>query len=170
VSDVSQLIDAALYNGAGSGGAPLGVFGITGFTNAGTVAGTAIAASNLYGMVESYELSYGNGDSAVWMLHPTTAKRIRLMEDTAGQLVLEPSLAKGIPATILGIPYVVTVNAPSTALLLADRQQLAVGRAPAHVTILDQTFADYGQIGISVSARYDVKALNAAALIKLTLS
>jgi HK97 family phage major capsid protein len=171
VGRVAQLVDNALFNGGtATTGSPIGVFNMTGFTNAGTVAGTALAPSDLYGMQEDYSLAYGDESTAIWMVHPSNMTRVRLMEDTAGQRVLQPSLAQGVPNQILGVPYVVTTHAPATSIVLADRNQLAVGRAPASVTILDQTFADYGQIGIRVSARYDVKALNAAAIVKLTIT
>lgn len=171
VGRVAQLVDAALYNGGtATTGSPIGVFQMSGYTNAGTVAGTALAASDLYGMQEQYALAYGEEGSALWMAHPTTMKRIRLMEDAAGQRVLQPSLAQGAPATILGVPYVVTTHAPNDALVLVDRNQLAIGRAPASVTVLDQTFADYGQVGVRVQARYDVKPRNAEAIVKLHIS
>lgn len=172
VGRVAQLIDSALFNGGtATTGSPVGVFQMTGYTNAGTVAAASAALGTaLYDMQEDYALAYGDPSSAIFMAHPTVIKNIRLLEDTQGQRVLQPSLAAGAPSTILGVPYVVSTHASSSALVLCDRQQLAIGRAPASVTVLDQTFADYGQIGIRVSARYDVKALNAAAIVKLHLT
>jgi HK97 family phage major capsid protein len=168
---VGALVDAALYNGGtATTGSPVGIFQMTGFTNAGTAAGTALAPSNLYDMQEDYSLAYGSESSAIWMMHPTTLKYIRLMEDTAGQRVLQPSLAQGAPSTILGMPYVVTSHAPTTALALVDRAQLAIGRAPASVTVLDQTFADYDITALRVVVRYDIQPRNAAAIVKLTIT
>lgn len=171
VSRVAQKIDYALYQGGtATAGSPIGLFNMTGFTNAGTVAGTALAPSHLYGMQEQYSLTFSAEESAIWVMHPTVHKIVRLMEDTAGQRVLQPSLAAGAPSTLLGTPYRVTSYAPASALALFDRNQLAVGRAPASVQILDQTFADSGQVGVSVRARYDVKALNPTAIVKKTLT
>lgn len=169
---VSALVDNALFQGGtATTGSPVGIFNMTGYTNSGTVtAATSAMGTALYDMQEDYALAYGNEASAVWLAHPTTIRNIRLVEDRQGQRVLQPSLAQGTPNQILGVPVVISAHCKSTELILCDRNQIAVGRAPASVTVLDQTYADYDQIGLRVTARYDVKALNAASIVKLTLT
>jgi HK97 family phage major capsid protein len=172
VSDVSRILDAAMWNGGtATTGSPVGLCQMTGFTNAGTTAGTALTSTHLFDMQESYMVAQASDASAVWAMSPKTFGLVRKMSDNYGARVLAPSLAAGAPGTLLGNPYVVTTHVPDTALVLYDRDQIAVGMDDrASVKILDQTFADYGLVGISVSARYDVKALNAAAIVKRTLT
>ena len=168
---IAQLVDNALFNGGtATTGSPIGVFNMAGVSSAGTTAGTSLVSSDLFEMQEDYYTNYGVEASALWMMSPQTHKFVRLMSDNYGARVLAPSLAAGAPSTILGMTYVVSTHCPNTALILADRNQLAVGRAPASVTILDQAFASADIIGIRVSSRYDVKPLNPAAIIKKVLT
>ncbi|MDP1879086.1 MAG: phage major capsid protein [Actinomycetota bacterium] len=168
---VSALVDTALWSGGtATTGSPIGLTNMTGFTNAGTAASTAIVSSDLFAMDEKYQLAFADDSRAHWAMSPTTFKRIRLMSDNYGARVLAPALSEGAPSTILGHPYTVTSFVPDTALVLFDKSKIATGRAPASVTVLDQTYADYDIVGIRVTARYDVQPLNAAAIVKLTLT
>ncbi len=171
VTNLSKTLDAALWNGAGTAGAPLGLFGFTGFTNAGSVAGTALASADLFNMDEKYQLAFSSASAARWGISPANFTRIRKMTDNYGARILQPSLAEGAPSTILGYPYTVSAHIPDTAIALFDKDQVAVGMdTNASITILDQTYADYDQVGIRVIARYDVKPLNVASVVKLTIS
>ena len=53
--------------------------------------------------------------------------------------------------------------------MLADFSQIAVARdmAPS-VTVLRERYADYDEQALRVVARYDVKPLNAEAVVKIT--
>lgn len=172
VSDVTRVLDSALWAGStATTGSPIGLFSMTGFTNAGTVAGTALASGDLFDMEADYLTASADEASAVWALSPTNFTRIRKMTDNYGARVLQPSLAEGAPGTLLGKPYVVSTHIPDTAIALFDRNQIAVGMdSRASITVLDQTFADYDQTAYRVTARYDVKPLNAAAIVRLAIS
>lgn len=171
VSDVSRILDSAMWNGAGTAGAPLGVAKITGFTNAGTVAGTALSSGDLFDMDTSYMSAYADESMAHWALSPASFARVRKLTDNYGSRILQPSLAVGAPGTILGHPYTVTTHVPDTSILLFDRSQIAVGMDNrASITVLDQTYAENDLVGLRVTARYDVAALNAASIVKKTLT
>lgn len=171
VSDVTRVLDAAMWNGAGSAGAPLGMVGFAGSTNAGTVAGTALASGDLFDVQEVAMDAYLDLPRLTWAMSPANFTRIRKMTDAYGGRVMQPSLAAGAPGTILGSGYVVSTHIPDTAILLFDRSQVAVGMdSRASITILDQTYADYDQVGIRVVARYDTAAMNPTAVVKLTIS
>lgn len=165
---VGQLVDNALWaGGTATAGSPIGLFNMTGFTNAGTAAGTAITASTLVDMDASYRSVYADAASGVWAMSPASWAHVQKID---GDFLLQPALSEGAPERLLGKPVVVTKRAPDTAIALFDKNRLAVGRAPATVTILDQTYADYDVIGIRVTARYDVKPLDPTAIVKLTVS
>jgi len=165
-SDIARILDAALWNGAGTAGAPLGIAKFTGVTSAGTAIG-ALTVNVLYDMQEASLEAFVPVGSTTWAMSPANLTRVRKLEDSTGQKFLQPSLSQGAPATLLGNPYVVTSHLPDTAILLFDRQQVAVGMDDrASITILDQTYANYDEVGIRVTARYDTAALNPTAIVK----
>lgn len=56
----------------------------------------------------------------------------------------------------------------TTTVVLADFGQIAVAREQSPtVSVLDQTYADYDQVALRVTARFDAKPLNAAAITHL---
>lgn len=173
VTDTAWAVDRALWQGStATTGSPTGLFSMTGFVNAGTVAGTAISSGDLIDMTTSYLSAYADESSAVWAISPTNLGRVRKLTDDYGQRILQPSLADGRPNTILGYPYVVTAHVPDSAIALYDKNQIAVGydRSRASVRILDQTFAANDLIGVMVQSRFDVKPMNAGAIVKKTIS
>jgi len=168
VSDVSRILDEALWNGAGTGGAPLGLAKFTGITSAGTAGGT-VTPNLLYEMQELALDENIDFPQARWAMSPKNLTRIRKLADSTGQKFLAPSLAAGAPATLLGNAYTVTNHLPDDLILFFDPAQVAIGMDDrASISLLDQTYADYDEIGIRVTARYDTKALNPKAIVKLS--
>lgn len=172
VSDVTRILDNALWNGGtATTGSPVGLFQMTGFTNAGTVAGTALAKSNLIDMEKNLLDAYADVETSVFAMSPTNWARVQKFASDNGTGILQTSLADAAPTRLLGRPVVVTKHVPDTAIALFDRSQVAVGIDDrASVTLLDQTYGDYDETGIRVTARYDTKAMNAAAIVRLTIS
>ena len=171
VRDVSDFLDAAMWNGDGTGGAPTGMTNFSNNVNAGTAAGTAITSDDLYDM---HELAMTNNladDALRWAMSPATFTIIRKLSDNYGQRILQPSLAAGAPSTLLGRPFVVTNNVPDTSLLLFDRSQIAVGMDQrASVTLLSETYAAYDEVAVRVVARYDTAKMNDDAVVQLTIT
>lgn len=172
LQDVTRNIDASLWNGPGTAGAPLGLCKMTGYTNSGTVAGTALTSDVLFDMQKDYELAFGDTSAALWAMSPVNANRVRKLTDSYGGRVLQPSLALGAPPTLLGAPYVVSTAIPDTGIWLVDRNQsVGVGLdTTASVTVLDQTFAAYDEVGLRVVVRADTQTLHAASIVKKTIS
>lgn len=171
VDAVARKIDAALYNGGGTGGTALGICQMTGVTNAGTVAGTAITSGTLYDMQNYAELAYTDASQLYWLMSPTTAKRVRNLTDNYGSRVWQPSLAAGSPGTLLGFGYTVTTAMPDTSLILVDRSQVAVGiDTSASVTFHPDTLAQQDMSAVRVTFRADTQPKNATGIIRLTLS
>jgi HK97 family phage major capsid protein len=171
VRDVSDLLDASLWNGDGTNGAPTGMTNFANNVNAGTVAGTAIVSDDLYDMHELAMEKNLADDALRWAMSPATFTILRKLADNYGQRILQPSLAAGAPATLLGRPYVVTNNVPDTDLLLFDRSQIAVGMDQrASVTLLTETYGNYDEVAVRVVARYDTAKMNADAVVQLHVS
>jgi HK97 family phage major capsid protein len=172
VDDVSKVLDQAMWaGGTATAGSPVGMANFPNSVNAGTAAGTAISSNTLF---DIEELGYENNlamDAARWAMSPKTFTRIRKLTDNYGQKVLAPSLAVGAPPTLLGHPYTVTTHVPDSALLLFDPTQIAVGLDQrASITLLDQTFAQFDEVAIRVTARYDTKPMNANAVLKFNIT
>jgi HK97 family phage major capsid protein len=168
VSDVSRILDAALWNGSGSNGAPTGMANFANVTVTGTAAGTLIA-DDLLEMQEDAMAAFVMPDRMTWAMSPANFTRIRKFTDNYGSRVLQPSLAAGAPPTLLGSPYVVTTHIPDSTILLFDRSQVAVGMDDrASVTVLSELYAGTDEVGIKVTARYDTAALNPKAVVKLS--
>ena len=166
--DVARILDAALWNGDGTGGAPTGMANFAGVTSAGTAAGTVVV-DDLYDMQDAALDAFVQPSAMTWAMSPANFTRIRKLSDSTTQKFMQPSLAEGAPSTLLGSPYIVTSHLPDGTLLLFDRQQVAVGMdTRASITILDQLYGNYDQVAIRVTARYDTAALNPAAVVKLS--
>ena len=172
VRDVSEFLDRALWQGGTAvTGSPVGMVNFPNNVNAGTAAGTAITSDLLY---EMHELAMENNladDALRWAMSPKTFTVIRKLSDNYGQRVLQPSLALGAPPTLLGRPYTVTNNVPDSDLLLFDRSQVAVGMDQrASITLLSETFADFDEVAVRVTARYDTAKMNDEAVVQLHIT
>jgi HK97 family phage major capsid protein len=168
VSDVSRVLDSALWNGNGTNGAPTGMANFANVTVTGTAAGT-LNADDLLEMQEDAMQAFVMPGNMTWAMSPANFTRVRKFTDNYGARVLQPSLAAGAPPTLLGSPYVVTTHIPDSTILLFDRSQVAVGMDDrASVTVLSELYAGTDEVGIKVTARYDTAALNPKAVVKLS--
>lgn len=101
---------------------------------------------------------------------------MRKTKDTAGQYLLQPDPTADGVFRLWGAPVVISSRIPDTTggtvtgrAALADMSQVAVARdASPSVKVLDQTFGDYDQQAIRVTARYDVAPLNPEAIVVLS--
>jgi HK97 family phage major capsid protein len=173
VSDTAVKLDYGFYQGGtATTGSPVGLFEMAGFTNAGTAAGTALAKGNLIDMAEDYISAYADEQTARWVLSPVNWARVQKFASDNGTGILQPSLAQGAPRELLGYPVTVTPHAPDTEIMLYDTAQVVVGHDVSRdiVRVLTETYADTDHVGIQVQGRWDVKPVNAAAIVKLTIS
>ena len=83
--------------------------------------------------------------------------------------MLQPDAAQGATPTVLGLPVTISPRIPAGRAALADMAHVVVARdvAPS-VKLLDQTFGDFDQQAIRVTARYDAAPLNPKAIVTLT--
>lgn len=168
-ADVARILDAALWNGDGTNGAPTGIAQFANVTNAGTPTGGTVTVNDLYDMQQDAWDAYVDPSAMVWAMSPADFTRIRKLADGQDQKFMTPGLAAGAPSSLLGSRYVVTKHLPDGTILYFDPSQVAVGMdTQASIAILDQTYADYDEVGIRVTARYDTAALNPTAIVKLS--
>lgn len=174
VRGVADKIDAALI--AGDGGSPAGTEPVGLLNYAGT------QEVEVDGILVFDDLKDGEGlalaadvnmDALRWWLRPETYTALSKLVDGDDRYLIQPDPTKAGAKTLLGYPLTVTKRIPdadgATSAVLADFSQIAVARDQAPtVKILDQTYGNYDQMAIRVTARYDAAPMNAEAVVLLT--
>jgi hypothetical protein len=163
---VGNQIGAVLATGTGSS-QPTGINqATTGVTAAST---TATTADEIVDLQHSVAAPYrANG---AFFVNDTWLRNVRKLKGSgSGDYLLQPGLAAGAPATLLGSPvYIEQLAAPATGTVPAvygDPNGFVVRRTPVEVAVLNERFADTGHIGFRVSLRIDSKIADSAALRK----
>jgi HK97 family phage major capsid protein len=176
VKDVADKLDSAFIAGTGdTGTTPLGILNYTGTQEVDTVGAIGFdALLDAWGLLLA---ANANTAASKWLMRPETFVALRKIKQGTGsnQYVLTPDPTQDGVFRLFGSQVIVTSRIPvnttdsTTQAVLADFSQIAVARDQAPtVKILDQTFGDYDQQAIRVTARYDAAPLNADAVVKLT--
>lgn len=174
VKDVADKLDAAFIAGTGdTGTTPVGILNYADTQEIDTVGTIGFdALLDAWGLLLS---ANANTASAKWLMRPETFVALRKIKQGTGsnQYVLTPDPTQDGVFRLFGSQVIVTnripVDTDETSAVLADFSQIAVARDQAPtVKILDQTFGDYDQQAIRVTARYDAQPLNPEAIVKLT--
>lgn len=175
VADVAAKLDAQLLSASGDGTTtPKGMFAWAGTQN--VAVGGALTLDHLltaWGLALSANVNMG---SLKWALTPGDFVALRKVKDTTGQYLLQADPTADGVFRLWGAPVIVSARIPNTTggtptgrAALVDFSQIAVARdAAPSVKILDQTFGDYDQQAIRVTARYDAAPLNPEAIVTLT--
>lgn len=172
VRRVANAIDKAFLVGDGVSSTVLGIANQTGIQ---TMA--AVGAPTVDKLHDALGLAMGaNAKPSAWFMNPRDLVALRKAKDTAGNYLVHPDPSAPGTFQLLGLPVYVTTQIPKNGgagtnesrIILADMSQVAVGRdEDVNVTLLEETFADWDQLGIRVTARFDVGLLNAAGVVVL---
>lgn len=106
-----------------------------------------------------------------WFVNGTDFIALRkLKEDgSSAKYLLESDVTAGPTYRLFGIPVTVTNKLPVGTAILADMSQVAIARDEApSVTILSERYAEFDQLGIRITTRYDLGLLHPEAVIVLT--
>lgn len=175
VADVAAKIDSQLLSAAGDGiTTPRGLFAYSGVQTL-----DVKGALTLDHLLTAWGMALGenvNLTSLKWFLTPGDFVTLRKVKDTSGQYLLQSDPTADGVFRIWGAPVVISARVPNTTATpatgraaLVDMSQIAVARdAAPSVKILDQTFGDFDQQAIRVTARYDAAPLNPKAVVALT--
>lgn len=176
VTDVAAKLDTAFIAGTGdSGTTPKGILNYTGAQEI-----TAVGTPGLDAILDAWgKLLAANVNTAStkWLMRPETFVALRKVKQQTGSngYVLTPDPTQDGVFRLFGSQVIITNRIPvvgtttkTTQAVLADFSQIAVARDQAPtVKILDQTFGDYDQQAIRVTARYDAAPLNPEAVVIL---
>lgn len=175
VRDVAAKLDAQLFSASGDGiVTPRGMFAWTGTQT--LALGGALTLDHLHD-AEGLVLGANVDPTRVkWVMTSRDFVRLRKVKDTTGRYIIQPDATEAGVYRLLGHGVTVTNRIPNTTATpptgraaLVDFSQVAVARDQApSVKILDQTFGDYDQQALRVTARYDAAPLNAQAVVVLS--
>lgn len=173
VTDVAATIDAQLFSATGDGiTQPKGILAWDD-TQRIDAAGADL---DLDALVDAWGTALAaNVDTTRlrWFMRPEAFTALRKIKQGSGsnQYVLTPDATADGVFRLFGSQVVITNRLPRNeeeqqSVVLADFTQVAVARDQAPtVKILDQTFGDYDQQAIRVTARYDAAPLNPEAVV-----
>jgi HK97 family phage major capsid protein len=165
VKDIAAKLDAAFIAGDGLLGTPKGIVNYTG------VQTVNAAPTTLDPLVDAWGALLGAGadtGAAKWLMNPADFVALRKIKAATGSngYVLTPDPTQDGVFRLFGSSVAVSAHVPAGTAVLADFSQVAVARDQApSVKILDQTFGDFDQMAIRVTARYDAAALNPEAIV-----
>jgi HK97 family phage major capsid protein len=170
VKDIAATLDSAFIAGTGtvvSGNrtTPLGLINQTG------IQVVDAAPTTLDPLIDAWGSLLGvgaNADSAKWLMNPADFVALRKIKQGTGSngYVLTPDPTNGSVFRLFGAEVKVSTHVPAGSAVLADFSQIGVARDQApSVKILDQTFGQYDQMAIRVTARYDAAPLNPEAVV-----
>jgi HK97 family phage major capsid protein len=113
-----------------------------------------------------------DSEPSAWIMNPAQFIAARKFKSTeTGQYLLQPDPTAANRFTLVGYPVLLTRLMPANRVLLADWSQVAVARdLDISVAILSERYADYDQVGIRIVTRWDIGALNPAAIVDYTVS
>jgi HK97 family phage major capsid protein len=176
VRDVASKLDHAFIAGTGDvvGGVqttPLGLLNYVGVQEV-----DAVGVLSFDDLLDAWGLALAanvNIGATRWLMRPETFVALRKLKDTTERYQLTPDPTQNGVFQLFGAPVTITDRIPLvagvTSAVLADFSQIAVARDQApSVKILDQTFGDFDQQAIRVTARYDAAALNPEAVVVLS--
>ena len=174
VTDVSNVLDAARWDGSGSSDTIKGILRQTGITTG------VLDLSDPDSLIDGLAAAQGNHVSPThWVLTPASFAAIRKVKvgSDDNRYVIEPTtIQNGVSFQLFGLPVIITDFIPNTGTApgkaraaLVDFSKVVVARDQnPTVAVLDQTFGDFDTVGIRVTARFDVGLLSPKAVTLLT--
>ncbi len=96
-----------------------------------------------------------------------TLRKVKEASDS-NKYVLEPDLTKDATYRLFGIPVTITNKLDEGTAILADTSNIAVVRDTApSITVLSERYAEFDQLGLRVTTRYDLGLLHPEAVAVL---
>jgi HK97 family phage major capsid protein len=174
VRAVADKLDHAFIHG--DGGSPAGTepVGLLNYSDTQEVPVSGVL--ELDDLLDAWGLALAanvNMGSLRWWMRPETFTALRKLKDDMERYQLQPDPTADGVFRLFGAPVTVSSRIPSTdgatTVVLADFSQIAVARDQSPtVKILDQTFGNFDQMAIRVTARYDAAPMNPEAVVLLT--
>lgn len=161
VRDVANALDTALLTGDGSDNTVTGLINQPGIQNAELdISGTDTFLDAL-AMAAAKEVKPNR-----FIVNGADFFELRKLKDNNGRYVLQNDVAGDTQYSLFGVPVTVTNKMPKGKAILADTSQIAVVRdIDPQVTILNERWAEFDQVGIRVATRYDMGLIHPEGVI-----
>lgn len=178
ITDVGNVLDAALWDGTGSSNTIKGILRATG------IATGTLDLTDADSLIDGIATAQANKVSpSHWVMTSASFAALRKLkianpgttsDQDFRQYLFDPNgIQNGTAFRLFGLPVIITDNIPNVSskarVALVDFSKVVVARdVDAQVKILDQTWGDYDSVGIRVVTRYDTALLQAKAVTLLT--
>jgi HK97 family phage major capsid protein len=166
---MAVALDAAVLVGSGTAPTPQGIRGTSGLQSVsmGTNGAALTGWAPVLDLVRDLEAANAGLVSAM-IAAPRTARSINGLVDSTGQPLQPPPRLAGIPLLVsTGLPITETQGTATNAstVLAGDFAQVMIGlRTALQVSVLDQRYAELGQVGMIAWLRADVQVARPAAI------
>ncbi|MDG4669002.1 phage major capsid protein [Mycobacterium sp. 236(2023)] len=171
VTDVSNVLDASLFDGTGASDTIKGILRATGVQTG------VLDLADPDSLIDGLAVAQGNKVSPThWVMTPASFASIRKVKvgTTDRRYVIEPNtIQNGVSFQLFGIPVIISDNIANVSgkarVALVDFSKVVVARDQnPSVAILDQTYGNSDSIGVRVTARFDTALLQSKAVTLLT--
>jgi HK97 family phage major capsid protein len=171
IKDVSDALDTALLTGDGTDGTTADD-SITGIVEQADVTTGTLDVSNADSLLDAIAaLNAKEVTPNRWLLSGADFAALRKLKEgsQSKRYLLEPDSSRASGSTIFGVPATITNKLPAGTAILADVSTIAVARDTSpSVTVLSERYAEYDEIGLRVTCRYDLGLLHPEAVSILT--
>lgn len=152
VKDVANMLDDALLGGDGTNDS------VTGIINQPEITTTAHDPVDPDSFLDALALAASKEvQPGKFILNGQDFYDLRKIKDSNGRYILQQEVAGEPQYRLHGTPVTVSNKMPAGKAILADMQEIAVVRdIDPQVTILNERYAEYDQVGIRVTTRYDL--------------
>ncbi len=164
---IARELDSAFLAGTGAANTITGLAAQTGAAVTGLVGTPTVdVAYDAVGTAMANDAT-----PTAWFMNPAVFIALHKQREGAGSggYLLQSSPAEAGRMTLLGIPVYVTTQLATGTVILADMNQVAIGRdLEPRLDVLRETYGNYDQVALRIVARMDIGALNPAGLVVLT--
>ncbi len=165
-------LDNAIFYGTGANEQPLGIANTPGVQSVSMGAnGAAITGWSPFLDAQLALESANEGTITAIVLAPRSNRVINGLVDTTNQPLVRPAALANVPIlSTMGVPITETQGTATNAstAFIGDFTQVMVGiRTQLQITVLNERFAEFGQVGFVGWLRADVQVARPAALAKI---
>lgn len=165
VKVVQDALDDALLTGTGTSSSITGIINQAGVTTGAFDPSDPDSLLDAIGTLNALEVTPNR-----WFINGADFVTLRKVKKdaTSNEYVLESDVTKDATYRLFGIPVTVTNKLAAGTAILADTSNIAVVRDTApSITVLSERYADFDQIGLRVTTRYDLGLLHPEAVAVL---
>lgn len=172
VKAMALELDRAAIFGDGSANSPTGVINVSGINEV-EMGTNGAALTNYEELIDAiYEMQLDNAeDPTAAIMHPRTRRDMAKLVDGDGNPLVVPEMVSRVPmltTTAAAIDETQGTSENASSIVFGDFTQLMIGmRENITVQVLNERFAENGQIGLVVHARADVQLAHKASFSRL---